>query len=67
MGEDGDAALVLPIRTAWTHRGRVHAGVGGGIVIDSTAEAEWEESQQKGRGLREALARARGAGQIAAR
>lgn len=41
----GDATFSVPIRTAWIDRaeGRIAYGAGGGVVWDSTAEAEWDE------------------------
>ncbi|MDX1674934.1 MAG: aminodeoxychorismate synthase component I [Longimicrobiales bacterium] len=41
----GDCTFNVPIRTVWVDRGRdeVAYGAGGGIVWDSTPEAEWDE------------------------
>ncbi len=58
FGWDGGAHLDILIRTLAVDRGRVHFGVGGGIVADSDPAAEWEETVVKGA----ALARALGAG-----
>jgi para-aminobenzoate synthetase component 1 len=51
----GDAHLTLPIRTALIKDGLLHYGVGGGIVADSIAEREHEESMLKAEGLLRAL------------
>jgi para-aminobenzoate synthetase component 1 len=48
---DGDFDLALTIRTFAVAAGRVHLWVGGGIVWDSDAEAEIEESWVKARPL----------------
>jgi len=48
---DGDFELALTIRTLAVAEGRVHLWVGGGIVWDSDAEAEIEESWVKARPL----------------
>lgn len=41
----GDCAFSVPIRTGWIDReaGRITYGTGGGVVWDSTPEAEYEE------------------------
>lgn len=41
----GDCAFSVPIRTAWIDRegGRITYGTGGGVVWDSTPEAEYDE------------------------
>jgi para-aminobenzoate synthetase component 1 len=47
---DGDAAraeLAVAIRTFTIARGRTFFGTGGGIVADSNATAEWEETELK--------------------
>jgi para-aminobenzoate synthetase component 1 len=53
--DGGDMAWSVAIRTAiWTGDDlRFH--VGGGIVIGADCAAEWEETEHKGRALREAL------------
>jgi para-aminobenzoate synthetase/4-amino-4-deoxychorismate lyase len=45
IGPGGDCAFNVPIRTAWVDRdqGRISFGTGGGVVWDSTAEAEYDE------------------------
>jgi para-aminobenzoate synthetase component 1 len=52
----GDFELALTIRTFALVEGRVHLWVGGGIVWDSDAEAEIEESWVKARPLLARLA-----------
>jgi para-aminobenzoate synthetase component 1 len=52
---DGDFDLALTIRTLAVTEGRVHLWVGGGIVWDSEADAEIEESWVKARPLLTAL------------
>ena len=52
---DGDFELALTIRTFALVGDRAHLWVGGGIVWDSDAEAEVEESWVKARPLLEAL------------
>jgi anthranilate/para-aminobenzoate synthase component I len=48
---NGDFDLALTIRTFAVADGRIHLWVGGGIVWDSDAEAEIEESWVKARPL----------------
>jgi anthranilate/para-aminobenzoate synthase component I len=45
----GDLELSIAIRTAQVVRGIASFGVGGGITLDSEAEAEWQESLDKAR------------------
>ena len=52
---NGDLDLALTIRTFAIAEGRIHLWVGGGIVWDSEAEAEIEESWVKARPLLTAL------------
>jgi para-aminobenzoate synthetase component I len=52
---DGDLDLALTIRTFAVAGGRVHLWVGGGIVWDSDAEGEIEESWVKARPLLAAI------------
>jgi para-aminobenzoate synthetase component 1 len=40
---DGDFTMSLAIRTATVHRGRARYLAGGGLVVDSTAESEYQE------------------------
>jgi para-aminobenzoate synthetase component I len=48
---NGDFELALTIRTFAIHAGRIHLWVGGGVVWDSDADAEIEESWVKARPL----------------
>jgi para-aminobenzoate synthetase component I len=52
---NGDLELALTIRTFAVAQGRIHLWVGGGIVWDSEAEAEIEESWVKARPLLAAI------------
>ena len=55
IGLDGRVQLNLAIRTM-TQIGRtVHVHAGGGIVADSAADAEYEETLAKARGMFRAL------------
>jgi anthranilate synthase component 1 len=51
----GNADFCIAIRTATFERGRIHCGVGAGIVADSDPEAEWMETRDKGRAVEEAV------------
>jgi para-aminobenzoate synthetase component I len=55
IGLDGAMALSVAIRTLIFRDRQVVYGVGGGIVWDSDADAEWSEALLKGRALAEAL------------
>ena len=55
LGYDGDADLAIAIRTITCAAGRASYHVGGGITWDSTAAAEYEETQHKGRAMHAAL------------
>lgn len=46
-GDRGRAELAVAIRTFTTTNGRTCLGIGGGIVADSVAEQEWEETELK--------------------
>ena len=56
LGAAGDLDLAMAIRTALVAGGRLSLSVGGGIVIDSTPEAELAETDDKAAGWRAALA-----------
>lgn len=56
----GGAELAVVIRTLLLRPGRAWIHVGGGIVLDSEPEAEWEETWVKGRALLSAVCSARG-------
>jgi len=55
IGLDGTMCLSVAIRTLVFSEGTVSYGVGGGIVYESVAEAEWQEALLKGRALASAL------------
>ncbi|MBI5835947.1 MAG: anthranilate synthase component I [Candidatus Eisenbacteria bacterium] len=55
FGFRGDFDLCIAIRTAVFTGGRVHVGVGAGIVADSVPRREWEETMHKGRALLKAV------------
>ncbi len=49
LGAAGDLDLAIAIRTATVADGQLRLSVGGGIVADSDAAAEWDESEVKAR------------------
>lgn len=51
LGWHENMDLNIAIRTGLAHKGRCHFSVGGGIVHDSSEEAEYEETLHKGRTL----------------
>jgi para-aminobenzoate synthetase component 1 len=51
----GDMGASIVIRTLVLAGGQAYLQVGGGIVADSDPEAEYQETMDKGRGLRKAL------------
>jgi anthranilate synthase component 1 len=51
----GNADFCIAIRTATFERGRIHCGVGAGIVADSDPREEWLETRDKGRAVEEAV------------
>jgi anthranilate synthase component 1 len=53
-----DTDLAIAIRTAVIRDGKLHVQAGAGIVADSDAELEWEETRDKGRALITAVDRA---------
>ena len=55
-GGDVDTCIVL--RTALFRHGRIHVQAGGGVVADSDADAEYEETLHKSRALARAAAEA---------
>ena len=52
LGACGELELAVAIRTATVAGGELSLSVGGGIVIDSDAEAEWDETEVKARAFR---------------
>lgn len=57
ISPEGEARMSLAIRTLIQHRGVLDLHVGGGIVIDSAVEAEWEECRLKGEAMDRAVRR----------
>lgn len=55
LGLDGEMDFNILIRTFLLQSGRASFNVGGGIVADSNADAEYHETLSKGRALLEAL------------
>jgi len=55
IGPDGACDLAVVIRTAVVTGGRAYVHVGGAVVADSTAAAEYEESLVKARTVQRAL------------
>ncbi len=53
-----DTDLAIAIRTAVIHEGKLHVQAGAGIVADSDAAKEWQETRDKGRALITAVSRA---------
>lgn len=51
----GRGMLALNIRTAVAHAGELTLAVGGGLVLDSDAAAEWRETEAKAAAFRRAL------------
>lgn len=60
LAPDGTCDWSVVIRTALLAGDRAQVNVGGGLVWDSTARSEWEESRAKAEPLLEALAALRG-------
>lgn len=56
----GNADFCITIRTATFEGGRVHLGVGAGVVADSDPAEEWAETRNKGRAIEEAVRLAAG-------
>ncbi len=54
----GNMDMAITIRTLEANRGTVAVQAGAGIVFDSDPEREWEETRQKARGMRRAVAMA---------
>ena len=52
---DGSMDMALTLRTALVKDGTIHVQAGGGIVADSSPEAEYQESVNKARALRRAV------------
>lgn len=56
IGFDDSLDLSIAIRTATISGGRIRFSVGGGVILDSDPQAEFEETLHKGRTLMGALA-----------
>jgi len=57
LGFNGESQFNIAIRTLVYEKGQLTYNVGAGIVADSTAEAEFEETEQKATGIRLAISR----------
>jgi anthranilate synthase component 1 len=51
LGFNGDMDLAIAIRTAVLKDGTLYVQAGGGIVADSVAQSEWQETENKARAL----------------
>lgn len=60
IGWNGNLDTAIAIRTALIKEGRVYIQVGAGIVADSVARREWEETMNKGRAVFRAVKMAEG-------
>ena len=54
----GDLDMAIAIRTAVLHQGRAHVQAGAGIVADSVAETEYQETVNKAAAALRAVATA---------
>ncbi|MDB4374237.1 chorismate-binding protein, partial [Akkermansiaceae bacterium] len=59
FGFNGESQFNIPIRTLIHEHGTLAYHVGAGIVADSEAEAEFEETEHKAAGVRLALSKSR--------
>jgi anthranilate synthase component 1 len=55
LGWNGNLDTAIAIRTAIIKDGRIHVQAGAGIVHDSLAENEWQETLNKARALMRAV------------
>jgi anthranilate synthase component 1 len=55
IGFDGNLDTCITIRTIVCHDGRCHVQAGAGVVADSDAESEFEETQRKAAGMFRAI------------
>jgi anthranilate synthase component 1 len=55
LNRDGDMDLNILIRSAWLAGSALQLRAGAGLVVDSIAEGELEETRAKARGLLRAL------------
>jgi anthranilate synthase component 1 len=56
LNRDGDMDLNILIRSAWLAGGQLQLRAGAGLVVDSIAESELQETRAKAKGLLRALA-----------
>ncbi len=56
IGWNGNMDMAIAIRTALIKNNRVYIQAGGGVVADSVATTEWEETMNKGRAVFKAVA-----------
>ncbi len=56
IGWNGNMDMAIAIRTALIKNNRVYIQAGGGVVADSVAKTEWEETMNKGRAVFKAVA-----------
>ncbi len=56
IGWNGNMDMAIAIRTALIKNNRVYIQAGGGVVADSVARTEWEETMNKGRAVFKAVA-----------
>jgi anthranilate synthase component 1 len=54
----GNLDTCIALRTAIMTPGQIHVQAGAGVVADSTAEGEYEETRRKARATLSAIARA---------
>ena len=54
LGWDGTMDMAIAIRTAVIRQGTLHVQAGAGIVADSQADAEWEETMNKAKAMMKA-------------
>ncbi len=58
LGWDGNMDTAIAIRTAVIKDGQVHVQAGAGVVADSVAQSEWDETMNKARAMMKAVAQA---------
>jgi anthranilate synthase component 1 len=51
LGFNGGMDVAIALRTAVIKDGVLHAQAGGGVVMDSTPEGEWQETLNKARAV----------------
>ncbi|MDP3288183.1 MAG: chorismate-binding protein, partial [Methyloversatilis sp.] len=51
LGFNGGMDVAIALRTAVIKDGQLHAQAGGGVVMDSTPEGEWQETLNKARAV----------------